>query len=83
MSTKTNKHRKSDAGAQNVAENVSVKADTKRRQTIDDIATKENVSTIASGCTVKSVAIEAIQKRSSMSSPFKHHQLIIPLVMIY
>lgn len=81
MSTKTNIHRKSDVGVQNVVEKVSVQADTKRRQTIADITTKENVSTgtIASASASESVAIEARQKRSSMSSPFKHHHTPVAL----
>ena len=77
MSTKPNIHRKSDVGIQNAAENVSVKvkADTKRRQTIADITTKEN----ATGSKRKSVAIEPTHKRLSVASPFKHHHAPVAL----
>ena len=79
MSTKskTSNHRNSDVGVQHNVEKATVKAGAKRRQTIADITIKENTTIIASAS--KRFAIEPTPRRSSTSSPFKHHHAPVAL----
>jgi hypothetical protein len=75
--------RKSDIGVHNGIENASSKVDMKRRQTIADIAMKENDSSTGSILTQasesKAVNIEPTKRPSTTSSPFKHHHTPVAL----